>query len=501
MLIRCFADRSNLGKAPLSEREPLELFYEDVTPDRLSALEAVFGKDEESDSDSDAKAQSPHTPPPSYSDRSNNETPGKRKRGPSEDRLIPDFLPAFPVKTEVLDVNVAPTVVQDAEFARETTSRLQQGEERSKAGADAADQAALEAKTCTVIDDMTGMPKRSVEDSWQSAVPFSSSMLASGQTADDIPGITEEPSVYPSSEEGATSSMRAFANDYPVLVREARASTPAYLTPSGGAYARVFHQRRAVAAFLTDSSKYVPCDTIFGSISARPSALPFQPTSSMLITPPTSHNSAPTFTPLRPNGRDLPSTTVQSNALYPACRHRNPSNVLNAARLVSGGVGTETYRRMTRIHDPDPILDEQHAERVFHGQPAPKELLVEGNSFLKGALDMLKVKRAEDKAGTRGGMGNGAQVHEVEMNGTDEKQTSQLSMSATRDRIKVKSGTIVSTWDWMSRDHTDAVLPGKKFRTGTAGVMLGGGASGDANADEGRMRHPSESVAGTPGPA
>jgi histone H3/H4 len=481
---RVLEERLRFAKRP--RQEALKIFYEDVSAEQAASMEADDVNDGESEEDDgshdlQSSASEAQTPPPPY--------PGpnmlKRTRSPSPDSIYPSFLPAWPTGESKSQIHV----VNDAEYAQNRLARATRpglkSELTSSSDADLI-------KAAHIPPEPADAPSRPTKDLWTNAVSFQDSSLAAIHGPDDFPALDERALAAPSSvatHDNLASSMRAFANDYPALVMEARGSELALLTPTGSQHARAFHQRRALAAFLADPSKYVPCDTIFGGVSARPTALPFQPTASMLITPPTAEHSAPTFTPLRPNGRELPSSTSQSHALYPACRHRIPGNVLNAARLVSGGVATETYRRMTRIHDPDPILDEHHAERVFHGQAAPKELLTEGNSVLKGALDALKVKRAEERAAAREEMGLGeygaGESGELDENG---KPTGQLSMSATRDRIKVKNGTIVSTWDWMSRDFTDPVLPGKKFKAGTMGITLSG--SADTGTPDDSMNRP-----------
>ncbi|MCO5599847.1 hypothetical protein L7F22_053954 [Adiantum nelumboides] len=482
------------------------LSYESIDQEQIDLLDRLLQADA-SDEDSQAEESLHASPSPTTPDSTSAQyttangsltmyNGNKRKRSrSSSSSYIPDFLPSIPLKSE--QYSEAPQdakiyVIEDADYERGRAARVQEQIVIQNGHKESTDTAL----PLNPAEELAELPKRSVEDLWHKAIPFQSSVLASGQSVDDLPLVSEE-AMNGHNTQSSMSSMHAFANDYPVLVQEARDAQPGYLTPSGPSYSRAFQQRRALASFLADSSKYQPCDTMFGSIAARPTILPFHPTSSLLITPPTAENPAPSFSALRPNGRDLPSSTIGNNALYPICRHRNPGNVLNAARFLSGGVGSETYRRMTRIHDPEPILDEQHAERVFHGQPAPKELLVEDNSMLKGALDVLKIKRAEERQAAREANGSpdldlGAQGAGTDVDGD---RTGQLAMSATRDRIKVKSGTIVSTWDWISRDYTDPQMLGKKFRAGTAGVYLSNGTSSG-----GRDRQRSESVAETPKP-
>ncbi|PWN36376.1 uncharacterized protein FA14DRAFT_54574 [Meira miltonrushii] len=482
------------------------LTYEEVDQDQIDLLDRLLQADA-SDEDSQAEESLHPSPSPTTPDSTSAQDAAangslalynghKRKRSRSTSSShIPDFLPSIPLKSEQygeVPQDAKIYVIEDADYERGKAARV-----REPTITNGHVEPADGTLPINTAEELAEAPKRSVEDLWHKAIPFQSSMLASGQTVNDLPAVSEE-ALNGHNTQSSMSSMHAFANDYPVLVQEARDAQPGYLTPSGPAFSRAFQQRRALASFLADASKYQPCDTLFGSISARPTVLPFHPTASLLITPPTAENPAPSFSAIRPNGRDLPSSTIGNIALYPTCRHRNPGNVLNAARFLSGGVGSETYRRMTRIHDPEPILDEQHAERVFHGQAAPKELLVEDNSILKGALDVLKLKRAEERQAAR--EANGSPDYDLGAQGAgtdvDGDRTGQLAMSATRDRIKVKNGTTVSTWDWIQRDYTDPQLLAKKFKQGTAGVYLSNGASAG-----GRDRQRSESVAETPRPA
>lgn len=522
--------RKHNGNARRSRQSAQRLDYEEVDLPRLRLLEELFEDDEAADettpSLSDGSSIEDASTPISESSRRTDkmevdalgETTRdlKGQRWASKWGIVPNYLPALPRTAESNSADKDRfEALDDADYARKAIARVHIGEVKTQAASSgAASDEAVRLQPLKIEEQAEG-PKRSVEDVWHRPLPFSSSSLATTQNVDDIPSITANESspvtIKAQGDPGPPSSMRAFANDYPVLVNEARASGPAFLTPSGSAFSRVADRRRNLASMLADPSKYVPCDTVFGSVSVRPTAMPFQPTASLLVTPPTSTESAPTFTPIWPHGRAMPCSTTFNSALYPACRHRNASNVLNAARVLGGGPNSATFRRTTRILDPEPILDEQHAERVFHGQPAPRDQLSEGHSILKAAIDMLNAERQEGAdAGAPNGRGAKAtrkrgfeddddeydedeeddeedddeyREYGSRKNRTSSKSARQRNLSASsaaaaaaahRDRIKVKQGTLVATWDWMVRDHTDAQLPAKKFRAGTAGVALGG---------------------------
>lgn len=447
----------------------LTYHYRIIEEDERVRLESILldngddeteGEAEETDTD----RQPLSCPPPYQTSEENGISPHspiykRRKLNASSVEYVPFFLPAFPdreVAAEVLAFVGAREA--DAEFERERERKLQMGEDRKELLNETSNSGEIQESRARAALDMAPAPKRAAGDNWQSAVEYASSTLVQQQSIDDLPEDLvedDDTAARPDQE----SSHRIFANDYLALVAEQKSVPPALLTPIGSAFSNIFNQRRNLASILSDPSKYVPTDTIFASIDARPSAIPFQPGPSFLITPPTNTNPAPTFTPIQANGRELISTSTINNALYPVCRHRIPKIALNASRYMSGGETGEIFRRVTRTLDPIPILDERHAERVFHGIQAPKEHLSEGHSYLREALDVLKVKRAEE---IRVGIENG----------TIGEEQSQLSLSASRDKLRVKSGTLVQTWDYLSRDYADPILPGKKYRNGTAGVFI-----------------------------
>lgn len=489
------------GKVPVSNRGNLELHYRDVTPRERAELEAIILQEgtkeekilEEIECDydeADNLSEQAHSPPPPYRSNASPESvsaqpptyKGRRLSNSTID-YVPSFFPDFPGKGKEARPSTSAREA-DAEFERQRQERLQKGEEKMDLLNEKIETREDQENVAWASLDMAPTSRRSTDDNWYSAVEFSSSTLAQQQSIDDFPESIlddeniEGPKTRTDQEE---SSHRIFANDYLALISEARSMPPTLLTPNGSGYSNIFNQRRGLASVLSDPSKYVPTDTMFAAIDARPTATPFQPGPSLLITPPTTTDSAPTFTPIQASGRELISTRTINNSLTPICRHRVPNNVLNASRFLSGGENGEIFRRVTRTLDPIPILDERHAERVYHGAQAPKEHLNENNSYLREALDVLKIKRAEE---TRKGIENGLL----------EEQESQLSLSTNRDKLRVKSGTLVQTWDWMARDYNDPVPPGKRYRNGTTGVYISSTTASTNEIEQGHGRQRSQSI-------
>jgi hypothetical protein len=498
-------ERFNNGKVSASERENVTLHFETVDSEQRAELEAILLPDSDSDNEEDedenedtsmeeqAEDQALSPPPPYTTGQSVNgqsslsgkpPTYKRRRLSSSSVEYVPSFLPDFPANGTEATTTGDDACKVDFEYGQERERRLKMGEDKSEQKAEREEEGqGRKEQEAAMLASLEAIPtsRRGTEDNWHSAVDFASSTLATQQSIDDIPEeISEE------EEDGVLQTLsqqelghQVFAKDYLALVAEASSVPPTFLTPSGGGFANAFNQRRALATLLSDPSKYAPCDTIFAAIDVRPTAAPFQPGPSLLITPPTNTTSAPTFTPIRANGRELLSSSTMNNALHPVCRHRVPNNVFNSSRMLSGGMSSEIFRRVTRTQDPIPILDERHAERVFHGIQAPKELLSDANSYLREALDVLKHKRAEELKAS------------IESGSLEEQSQSQFNIHSSRDKLRVKSGTLVQTWDWMGRDYTDAVLPGKKYRTGTSGVLINEGGSSSNNNNKGDEVEPS----------
>ncbi|PWN87099.1 hypothetical protein FA10DRAFT_269708 [Acaromyces ingoldii] len=432
-------------------------------------------------------------------------------------------------------------VKMDGEFARARMERQKAADEkRQEETRTAAELAQQQASRSTVIADpktaeeearqreaaefeaLAGPPKprRVLRDPWRSSVAFSDSTLASQQSIDDVPAIDDGPmemdEFVPPTEEnlGPKSSLRAFANDYRTLVMEAHNSTGSnLLTQPGPNYVRQSSKRRTIASTMADPGKFAPTDTLFASVPCRPSAIPFNPGPSLMITPPTATNPAPTFTSTHPHGR--PAALIPSSgALVPSLRYRHADRTANAARLVGDG---EVLKRVTRWTDPPPVLDEQHAERVFHGAPASKDLLHERHSFLRAALDTLLVKQqadrqrnaaaqaaaaaaaaaaeAGDEAAAKAAADAAAAAIEA-ANVTSSSSPDALLMLSKSEKKGPKSATLVHTWDWLPRDPLDATLPAKRLK-GMQGVYLRG-PNAQLGQSQGQGQTPTSAVA-TPG--
>lgn len=477
------------------------------------------------------------------------EGPGDRdteyqQRRDEELPYLPDFLPNIPQTRgpeengQILEEDF---VKMDGEFARARMERQKAADEkRQEETRTAAELSQQQASRSTVTADLktaeeearqreaaefealAGPPKprRVLRDPWRSSVAFSDSTLASQQSIDDVPAIDDGPmemdDFVPSTEEnlGPKSSLRAFANDYRTLVMEAHNSTGSnLLTQPGPNYVRQSSKRRTIASTMADPGKFAPTDTLFASVPCRPSAIPFNPGPSLMITPPTATNPAPTFTSTHPHGR--PAALIPSSgALVPSLRYRHADRTANAARLVGDG---EVLRRVTRWTDPPPVLDEQHAERVFHGAPASKDLLHERHSFLRAALDTLLVKQqadrqrnaaaqaaaaaaaaaaeAGDEAAAKAAADAAAAAIEA-ANVTSSTSPDALLMLSKSEKKGPKSATLVHTWDWLPRDPLDATLPAKRLK-GMQGVYLRG-PNAQLGQSQGQGQTPTSAVA-TPG--
>lgn len=357
-----------------------------------------------------------------------------------------------------------------------------------------------------------------------------------------------------------SSSLPAFIADYTALVSSESSNANVYMPSTA--------TRRQMAVSLTSPATYDPRDTLYGGIPARPSASPFIPSASHLITlPPSREGGAPRFTPIRPSGRPLKMTP--SGVSNPILAHRHPSTIENLARYFSsqapkphqpernpdgsiietprGAAGEATHgveaappptpsnvlisssplsastsftpnlsllHRCLHLMDPEPLRDaETYVERVFRGvtvSGGSENSLTRPESFYKSAVDAIKavstanskpaaVSAASDAGGksssskksskskskssskkSKGnrksqyydgldsdefeddeeseedesdGGGGGAAVAAVH---SQEPQDIVAHQVRKRAGMKIKSGTLVFTWDWESRDYTAA---------------------------------------------
>lgn len=368
--------------------------------------------------------------------------------------------------------------------------------------------------------------RRVLRDSWRESVTYDASTLAATYTKDELQNLEQNATfihndVSIASIAPATSSLRAFAAEYQVLVEDPTSSSAAgiYLTPSGPAHQDAATKRRRLAHALADASRYTPNDSLYAAVAARPSVIPFNPGPSWLVStlpPPTLYEdnvevanalSAPVLTPVRPQGR--PAALIPpSGSLVPTLSHRHPSHLTIGARVVASA---DLLQRVSRFDDPIPILDDKHAERFFHGLPASRDLLGgsgsssdlssnisstrssggggsgSGNSTLRPALEKLVLQMREKEAEIlpeedKEELQRRQQELQLQLqaalaseNSGGGKDSAVLSSGLIADsyasRIRNGNITMVHTWDWTPRDPYDAMLPGKKVKTpGSRGV-------------------------------
>lgn len=368
--------------------------------------------------------------------------------------------------------------------------------------------------------------RRVLRDSWRESVTYDASTLAATYTKDELQNLEQDATfihndVSIASIAPATSSLRAFAAEYQVLVEDPTSSSAAgiYLTPSGPAHQDAATKRRRLAHALADASRYTPNDSLYAAVAARPSVIPFNPGPSWLVStlpPPTLYEdnvevanalSAPVLTPVRPQGR--PAALIPpSGSLVPTLGHRHPSHLTIGARVVASA---DLLQRVSRFDDPIPILDDKHAERFFHGLPASRDLLGgsgsssdlssnisstrssggggsgSGNSTLRPALEKLVLQMREKEAEIlpeedKEELQRRQQELQLQLqaalaseNSGGGKDSAVLSSGLIADsyasRIRNGNITMVHTWDWTPRDPYDAMLPGKKVKTpGSRGV-------------------------------
>lgn len=345
---------------------------------------------------------------------------------------VPTHLPPLP-GVEICEQplrGTESTQATDAEYARE---RALYGSAQKKMRAEAEGPEV----SSTLPELVTTQSRRVLRNVWREAIPYTDSMLGEVQPASDVPTLHEATSATSLQAFATTnSSLRAFAASYGTLQEDPTSSAGAglFLTPAGNAHADVAAKRRRLAAAIADPNRYHPSDTLYGAVAVRPSSVPFIPGPSLLITT-SATSAAPVFTPVRPHGRPV-ALIPPAGALVPALGYRHPAHIAAVSRLVAP---PDLLRRVARAGDPPPLYDDKHAERVFQGAPAPRELLNGGYSALAPAL-------AELARSTAPSVPNNDDGQERE------------------DDRKPSAGTLVHTWDWHVRDYVDAALPGRRLR-------------------------------------
>jgi hypothetical protein len=367
------------------------------------------------------------TPSRSRSSSSGSSSAGKRRRVGKQPDYVPSFLPHFPdahfltahSTASDLSNGWAVEVLHDGEYRSaksEASHHLENGEARRSSASPLDDKAeALPKTNCTAQHSDLDDPPDGANDVWRRRVPYDASTLATQQGISDLPSVDGLIGPEPSAR---ASSLRAFAADYRALVAEQ--APPTLLTPTGGAHAGAAATRRMLALALADPGRFVPSDSIFAAVAARPSALPFTPSASHFVT------STGLFTATRPGGRPA-ALIAPSGALAPALAHRWPAHTMTAARTVSGPA---LLKRISRSADPPPVFDDSGVERVFQGGPAPSDLLAARHT---GEAPALRTIVAQTAAG-------------------DDEAPAE----------KPREGMLVHTWDWTTRDYSDSSLPGRR---------------------------------------
>ncbi|KDN47979.1 hypothetical protein K437DRAFT_273563 [Tilletiaria anomala UBC 951] len=275
--------------------------------------------------------------------------------------------------------------------------------------------------------------RRVIRDVWREEVSYDCSQLRQriSNASLDLPCIDKS---APIAEQPRANSLHAFAADFVALQSERTSSARAgiLMTPEGSQqHTQTLLKRRRMASSLADPSRFMPLDSLHAAVSARPSASPFTPSPSLLITLP-SDGSAPVFTPTNAHGRSVCLVPPSCAAAQPALGYRWPVQVQSAVRAVAE---LDIQRKVARIDDPPPLYDSQHVERVFRGMPASRQLLGAAHSALAPALNALAVQQKR-KLG---------------------------AASDDADLELPTKGTLVYTWDWTTKDPFDDTLPGKRL--------------------------------------
>lgn len=300
-----------------------------------------------------------------------------------------------------------------------------------------------------------------------------------------LPGGTDQPAGR-SMPSHHSSSVPALAAALSGLASSGE--VPAFLPMSSTAGGKI---RRRLASLLCQPSRFNPSDVLYASLPARPSSMPFVPGPSHLVTLPPAGapgGGAPRFTPTRPRGRPLSlgsSGGDLGGASQPVLGYRHPRMASEVARYLlanapvisqrplgsdAGGdvtssaagpaagddaaqsgeatIRSSTLHRSLHIYDPEPLRDDAHVERVFRGITLggggrggeSDSLLRRGESCYKAAVDALRISTGDaDAAAAAADISGGS--------------SSGLGKSGPKGPM---AGTVVYTWDWTSRDYTDA---------------------------------------------
>ncbi|PWN20780.1 hypothetical protein BCV69DRAFT_282998 [Microstroma glucosiphilum] len=357
---------------------------------------------------------------------------------PSRTRIwyVPSFLPPFPGQEDGQPRAHEQPIATEASISGTTEGRTANG---SLAPVDVDDGDVVHPASGP---EASPIPDASSASYFAGPTPFAaSSLFKAEEDGTQLPPLDTFPFLPDNGGSARTpsSSHSAFVDAYTSL--SSSGETPTLLP-------QTVH-RRQIALQLSQPSNYAPMDTLYGGISARPSAMPFTPNASHLITLP-ANGGAPRFTPTRPKGRPL-ELASSSGVSHPIFGYRKPAHSLGrlARNLLAGApvvsvprpeTGSSTnandlaatitslnpeglytpplsiLHRSLHIMDPPPLRDEGYVERVFRGAALSGEegTLTRGENWLKAGVDAVEVASGE----------------------------------------KVKSGTLVYTWDWVGRECT-----------------------------------------------
>ncbi|CAO1618024.1 unnamed protein product [Sympodiomycopsis kandeliae] len=306
------------------------------------------------------------------------------------------------------------------------------------------------------------------------AVSFASSTVFGEETNADM-NLPSLPAEDEQQSPPSPSSVPHFVSNYSELIQSGE--TPGFLPPS--------NHRKRMANIITAPSNYSPTDTLYGGIAARPSAIPFNPSASHLITLPPSGEGAPRFTPIRPRGRPL--QLLPSGISNPILPCRQPSSTEHLSRFFTtsapiplqpirsadgsiinaGSGGTDAasttstattsnmlisstpisastsytpnlslLHRCVTMTDPEPLRDDNYVERVFRGVmlSGSENPLLRSESWFKSAVDAVRAVSVQPhrEAGTRGLSGlmiNGQLISSLPKPSSQQKKKKNKSSS------------------------------------------------------------------------
>ncbi|WFD33189.1 hypothetical protein MCUN1_000002 [Malassezia cuniculi] len=316
-----------------------------------------------------------------------------------------------------------------------------------------------------------------------------------GFLPDDPPRPTDLPAIHsPPPRRPPPSSLALFADELHDLLQDPASHVPVFLTSPAAIRANHSHipaslhrdiavKRRRLALSFADPLRYIPIDSLHGSVHVLPASPAAIPGPSLLITIPHSRDSRdsrdkdapvpadaapsdlPVFSPVHPHGRPV-AFAPPSGALFPSLSYRHPSHLYSTLRILAF---PPIQRLVSRIADPPALLDDHRTEQVYHGIPVSRDLLTGtitsvlhrnssgllidrfrgANSYLHPALERLRFHLAALHARRRAALDGGAQLE-------------QLDREPIRgERIRLpRSGTLVHTWDWRDVDiHADLAPP------------------------------------------